>query len=84
VVSCYASVALSSFAQNISANEEDDIATTEQPAVEDLIWHPSDSAVKPIVGNRRIERVAEPRWEARSLSFPAMVPPSPPFASLHM
>jgi len=57
---------------NISATEEDDMATTERPAVEDLIWHASDSAVKPIVGNRRIERVAEPRWEARSLSFPAM------------
>lgn len=34
-----------------------------------LIWHASDTAVKPIVGNRRIERLPEPRFEARDLPF---------------
>jgi serine/threonine-protein kinase ULK4 len=35
----------------------------------DLVWHPSDTAVKPIVGNRRIERLPDPRYEARDLPF---------------
>jgi hypothetical protein len=35
----------------------------------ELIWHPSDMAVKPIVGNRRIERLPDPRYEARELPF---------------
>ena len=40
--------------------------------VEALIWHASDTAVKPIVANRRIERLPEPRYEAKALPFPAM------------
>lgn len=32
--------------------------------LEDVVWHPSDMLVKPIVGNRRIERVPEPRWDS--------------------
>ena len=39
------------------------------PKVEDLVWHPSDSAVKPIVANRRIERLPEPKWEPKGLPF---------------
>jgi serine/threonine-protein kinase ULK4 len=38
-------------------------------AIEALIWHASDSTVKPIVANRRIERLPEPRYEARGLPF---------------
>lgn len=34
-----------------------------------LVWHPSDAAVKPIVANRRIERLPEPQWDAKSLPF---------------
>jgi hypothetical protein len=37
--------------------------------VASLIWHPSDLAVKPIVANRRIERLPEPRFDARALPF---------------
>ncbi|CAG9460825.1 unnamed protein product [Pedinophyceae sp. YPF-701] len=37
--------------------------------LEDVIWHASDMVVKPIVGNRRIERVPEPRWDAAALPF---------------
>jgi serine/threonine-protein kinase ULK4 len=40
--------------------------------VEALIWHTSDTAVKPIVANRRIERLPEPRFEAKALPFPAL------------
>jgi serine/threonine-protein kinase ULK4 len=38
-------------------------------AVLSLIWHPSDSAVKPIVANRRIERLPDLTWDAKSLPF---------------
>ncbi|KAK9845677.1 hypothetical protein WJX84_012207 [Apatococcus fuscideae] len=34
-----------------------------------LVWHASDMAVKPIVANRRIERLPEPRWDSRSIPF---------------
>jgi serine/threonine-protein kinase ULK4 len=34
-----------------------------------IMWHPSDSAVKPIVANRRIERLPEVQWDASSLPF---------------
>lgn len=44
--------------------------------LEDLIWHPSDSAVIPIVANRRIERIAEPQFDAAALPFPPLVCPS--------
>jgi serine/threonine-protein kinase ULK4 len=36
------------------------------------IWHPSDSAVKPIVANRRIERLPDPTWTAAALPFPPL------------
>lgn len=38
-------------------------------AVLQLIWHPSDSAVKPIVANRRIERLPEVQYDGNSLPF---------------
>lgn len=37
--------------------------------VQRLIWHPSDAAVKPIVGNRRIERLPDPKWDPKTLPF---------------
>jgi len=37
-----------------------------------MMWHPSDSAVKPIVANRRIEAVPEPRWDSAALPFRAL------------
>jgi hypothetical protein len=40
-----------------------------QAELQQLIWHPSDAAVKPIVANRRIERLAEPSWDATALPF---------------
>eukprot|EP00955_Chlamydomonas_euryale_P023544 248985-Chlamydomonas_euryale.AAC.1 len=36
------------------------------------MWHPSDTAVKPIVANRRIERLPEPKFDAKALPFPAL------------
>ena len=43
----------------------------------ELIWHASDSSVKPIVANRRIERLPEPKWDAQALPFtPLVSPPS--------
>jgi len=44
-------------------------AAESEAALSSLIWHPSDSAVKPIVANRRIERLAEPAWDAAALPF---------------
>eukprot|EP00878_Enallax_costatus_P014385 GHUV01015045.1.p1 GENE.GHUV01015045.1~~GHUV01015045.1.p1 ORF type:complete len:568 (+),score=192.73 GHUV01015045.1:581-2284(+) len=38
-------------------------------AVLQLIWHPSDSAVKPIVANRRIERLPEVQYDPKALPF---------------
>ena len=40
--------------------------------IEGLIWHSSDTAVKPIVANRRIERVPESKYDPKALTFPAM------------
>ncbi|PNH11471.1 Serine/threonine-protein kinase ULK4 [Tetrabaena socialis] len=42
---------------------------TDPASMEELIWHTSDTAVKPIVANRRIERLPEPRYDAASLPF---------------
>ncbi|KAK9809997.1 hypothetical protein WJX72_003108 [[Myrmecia] bisecta] len=50
-------------------SDEPQAAHPSVPTVEELIWHASDSSVKPIVSNRRIERVPEARWEARLLPF---------------
>jgi serine/threonine-protein kinase ULK4 len=54
--------------------DEDDAASVLAAAggasnVEGIIWHVSDSAVKPIVANRRIERLPEPRYEPKGLPF---------------
>ena len=40
-----------------------------------LVWHASDLAVKPIVANRRIERLPEPRWDPRAIPFAILVHP---------
>ncbi|KAL3147840.1 hypothetical protein ABBQ32_002563 [Trebouxia sp. C0010 RCD-2024] len=42
---------------------------TPRPSIYELIWHASDSSVKPIVANRRIERLPEPKWDAQALPF---------------
>ena len=46
-----------------------------RPSVYELIWHASDSSVKPIVANRRIERLPEPKWDAHALPFKPLVGP---------
>ncbi len=43
-----------------------------QPSVEALVWHTSDSAVKPIVANRRIEKLPEPKFDIKALPFAPM------------
>ena len=48
---------------------------TPGPSVYELIWHASDSSVKPIVANRRIERLPEPKWDAQALPFKPLVGP---------
>ena len=48
---------------------------TPGPSVYELIWHASDSSVKPIVANRRIERLPEPKWDAEALPFKPLVGP---------
>ena len=48
-------------------------STLGQPSLEKLIWHPSDLSIKPIVANRRIERLPEPKWDPVTLSFRALV-----------
>lgn len=45
------------------------IVLADATAVEALIWHASDSAVKPIVANRRIERLPDPRYDPKGLPF---------------
>jgi hypothetical protein len=53
----------------ISQGRRSSVLADSQAEVLSLIWHPSDSAVKPIVANRRIERLAEPAWDAAALPF---------------
>ena len=48
------------------------VLQTEPASIDGLIWHPTDTAVKPIVANRRIERLPEPRFDGKSLPFAAM------------
>ena len=43
------------------------------PSAASLIWHATDSSVKPIVSNRRIERLPEPQWDPRLLPFKPLV-----------
>ncbi|KAL0019961.1 hypothetical protein WJX79_009290 [Trebouxia sp. C0005] len=49
--------------------EQPSTSGTPRPSVYELIWHVSDSSVKPIVANRRIERLPEPKWDAQALPF---------------
>ncbi|MEW5310458.1 MAG: hypothetical protein WDW38_002255 [Sanguina aurantia] len=44
-------------------------AGADAAAMERLIWTAADTAVKPIVANKRIERTPEPRFDAKSLPF---------------
>jgi serine/threonine-protein kinase ULK4 len=46
-----------------------DDAARRTAALLGLMWHASDLAVKPIVANRRIERLPEPVWDAALLDF---------------
>eukprot|EP00891_Asterochloris_glomerata_P004830 jgi/Astpho2/4830/e_gw1.00068.1.1_t len=45
------------------------------PSAASLIWHATDSSVKPIVSNRRIERLPEPQWDPRLLPFKPLALP---------
>ncbi|GLI65982.1 hypothetical protein VaNZ11_009669 [Volvox africanus] len=64
-------------ASSVGVAMDDDLLVETGPLVtdrdaaslDDLIWHASDTAVKPIVANRRIERLPEPRYDAASLPF---------------
>lgn len=57
-------------------------ADPDQPArAEALIWHSSDIAAQPIVGNAKIERLAQPRFNERMLPVPAWVRPLSTHAS---
>jgi len=63
------------FAEDDGGDDSTDVCTTLEPstpALESLVWHASDAAVKPIVANRRIERLPEPKFDAKALPFPAM------------
>lgn len=53
--------------------EQPSTSGTPRPSVYELIWHVSDSSVKPIVANRRIERLPEPKWDAQALPFKPLV-----------
>lgn len=53
--------------------EQPSTSGSPRPSMYDLIWHATDSSVKPIVANRRIERLPEPKWDARALPFKALV-----------
>ena len=55
--------------------EQPSTSETPCPSVYELIWHASDSSVKPIVANRRIERLPEPKWDAQALPFKPLVGP---------
>lgn len=50
-------------------SEQPSTSGTPRPTIYELIWHASDSSVKPIVANRRIERLPEPKWDAEALPF---------------
>lgn len=45
----------------------------------ELMWHPSDLAVKPIIGNRRIEKLPEPRYASCLILVGCLVVPLPPY-----
>lgn len=49
-------------------------ADPDAPArAEALIWHANETGIKPIVGNPRIERHQQPKFDERLLHFPAWV-----------
>ena len=60
-------------AQEAGPMEQPSTSGTPRPTVYELIWHASDSSVKPIVANRRIERLPEPKWDAQALPFRPLV-----------
>ncbi|PNW72926.1 hypothetical protein CHLRE_14g612000v5 [Chlamydomonas reinhardtii] len=71
-----AEAAATAAAAGASAMDDDLLVETgpmvtdrDSASLEELIWHPSDTAVKPIVANRRIERLPDPRFDAASLPF---------------
>ncbi len=76
-VTCHATV--SDFerpaVQDEGPAEQPSTSGTPRPSVYELIWHASDSSVKPIVANRRIERLPEPKWDAQALPFKPLVGP---------
>ena len=59
--------------QQEGSAEQPSTSGSPRPSVYDLIWHATDASVKPIVANRRIERLPEPKWDARALPFKALV-----------
>ena len=59
--------------QDEGPTEQPSTSGTPRPTVYELIWHASDSSVKPIVANRRIERLPEPKWDAQALPFRPLV-----------
>ena len=59
--------------QEEALSEQPSTSGAPQPTIYELIWHASDSSVKPIVANRRIERLPEPKWDAEVLPFSPLV-----------
>ena len=59
--------------QEEGPQEQPSTSGTPRPTIYELIWHASDSSVKPIVANRRIERLPEPKWDAEALPFRPLV-----------
>ena len=59
--------------QEEGPQERPSTSGTPRPTIYELIWHASDSSVKPIVANRRIERLPEPKWDAEALPFRPLV-----------
>ena len=60
-------------AEDAEQAEQPSTSAAARPTVYELIWHASDSSVKPIVANRRIERLPEPKWDAQALPFRPLV-----------
>ena len=50
-------------------------AAAVEPGLELLVWHPADNIMKPIVGNRRIERPLESAFDGAALPLTALVSP---------
>lgn len=69
-------VAGASRTDDIDGRGEEGAAGAMPPLTEQLLWQPCDAVVRPIVSNRRIERLPELRWEASMLPFAPLVRPS--------